>query len=75
MLGGNRSESVAQGGNSPSWFKVNEGVIGPPIAHAVGALGMLSMMGLAHVLVSMGYLISKTWSVVLILGDTRYPLL
>jgi hypothetical protein len=73
MLGGNRSESVAQGGNSPSWLKVNEGVIGPPIAHAVAAAGLLSTMGLTHVLVSMGYLISKTWSVVLILGGYAIP--
>jgi hypothetical protein len=58
---------------SPSWFKVNEGVIGPPIAHTVAAIGMLSVMGLTHVLASMGYLISKSWSVVLILAGYAIP--
>jgi hypothetical protein len=52
---------------------VNEGVIGPPIAHTVAAAGMLSMIGLTHVLASMGYLISKSWSVVLILGGYAIP--
>ena len=58
---------------SPSWFKRNEGVIGPPIAHTVAAFGMLSAMGLTHVLASMGYLISKSWSVVLILAGYAIP--
>ena len=64
---------MAQGGNSPSWFKVNEGLIGPPIAHTVGALGMLSTMGLAHVLVSMGYPLSRNWGVLLILAGYAIP--
>ena len=56
----------------PSWFEMNKGPIGPPIAHAVAAVGMLLTMGLAHVLGSMGYL-SKTWSVVLILAGYAIP--
>ena len=64
--------SLAQEGHSPSWFKVNEGVIGPPIAHTAAAVGMLSAMGLTHVLASMGYL-SRNWGVVLILAGYAIP--
>jgi hypothetical protein len=51
---------------------MNEGAIGPPIAHAVAAVGMLLAAGLAYVLGSMGHL-SKTWSVVLILAGYAIP--
>jgi uncharacterized protein (DUF1684 family) len=67
-----KGDSVAQQGGSPSWFKANEGVIGPPIAHTVAAAGMLSAMGLAHVLASMGYL-SRNWGVVLVLAGYAIP--
>jgi hypothetical protein len=56
----------------PSWFETNKGPIGPPIAHAVAAVGVLLTAGLALVLGSMGYL-SKTWSVVLILAGYAIP--
>ena len=56
-----------------SWFKKNEGVIGPPIAHTAAAVGMLSAMGLTHALASMGYFTSKSWSVVLILAGYAIP--
>jgi len=40
FLAESKGDSVAQEGHSPSWFK-NEGLIGPPIAHTAGAVGML----------------------------------
>ena len=55
-----------------SWFKVNEGAIGPPIAHTAGAAGMLSAAARPYVLASMVYL-SKSWSVVLILAGYAVP--
>ena len=58
---------------APSWFKLNEGAIGPPIAHTAAAIGMFSALGLTHVLASMGYLISRSWSVVLILAGYAIP--
>jgi hypothetical protein len=61
-----------ESGWPPSWFKVSEGVIGPPIAHTVAAAGMLSAMGLAQVLGSMVNL-SKSWGVVLILAGYAIP--
>jgi hypothetical protein len=64
---------VAQEGHSPSWLKVNEGVIGPPIAHTVGAAGMLSAMGLAQVLASMEYQLSRNWGVLLVLAGYAVP--
>jgi hypothetical protein len=66
-------ESKGDSVGSLSWFKVNEGVIGPPIAHTVAAVGMTSLMVLTHVLASMGYLISRSWSVVLILAGYAIP--
>ena len=55
-----------------SWLEMNKGAIGPPIAHAVAAVGMLLAAGLAYVLASMGYL-SKPWGVVLILAGYAIP--
>ena len=56
----------------PSWLEMNEGPIGPPIAHAVAAVGALLTAGLAYGLGSMGYL-SKSWSVVLISAGYAIP--
>jgi hypothetical protein len=67
-----RGNDVPQESGFPSWFKVNQGVIGPPVAHTAGAAGMLSAMGLTHVLASMVY-VSKSWSVVLILAGYAIP--
>jgi len=55
-----------------SLFEINQGPIGPPIAQAVAAVGMLSAIGLARVLGSMGYL-SRSWSVVLVLAGYAIP--
>jgi hypothetical protein len=56
---------VPQQRGSASWFAINAGAIGPPIAHAAAAVGMLVALGLAYGLGAMGYL-SRTWGVVLI---------
>jgi hypothetical protein len=56
----------------PSWFAMNEGAIGPPIAHAAAAVGVLLAIGLAYILGSMGYL-SRIWGVVLILAGYAIP--
>jgi hypothetical protein len=50
-------------------MKIREGLIGPPIAHIVGVAGLLSMLGLTHVL----ELADKAWSVVLILAGFAIP--
>ena len=71
-LAESKGNSVPQESGFPSWFKVNEGVIGPPVAHTAGAAGMLLAMGLTHVLASMVY-VSKSWSVVLILAGYAIP--
>jgi hypothetical protein len=55
-----------------SWFELNKGAIGPPIAHAAAAAGMLAAFGLSYVLGSMGYL-SRNWSVALILAGYAIP--
>jgi hypothetical protein len=52
-----------------SWFEINKGPIGPPIAHAAAIIGALSTMALTHVLEPM----DKTWSVVLILAGYAIP--
>jgi len=57
---------------APSWFEVNKGAIGPPIAHTAAAAGMFAAFGLSYVLGSMGYL-SRNWSVVLILAGYAIP--
>jgi hypothetical protein len=50
-----------------SWFELNKGAIGPPIAHTAAAAGMFAAFGLSYVLGSMGHL-SRNLSVVLILA-------
>ena len=60
-----RDNSVPQEWGFPSWFKLNEGAIGPPIAHTVAAAGAVSAAGLAYFLESLGYLF-RNWGAVLI---------
>jgi hypothetical protein len=61
-----------QDSNMASWFKLNEGAIGPPSAHTAAAAGMMSAIGLSYFLGSLGYL-SRNWSVVLIAAGYAIP--
>ena len=55
-----------------AWFEIGEGAIGPPVAHAAAAVGVLLALGLARVLGSMGYL-SRPWGVALIVAGYAIP--
>jgi len=63
---------MAKEGDSPSWFKWTEGVIGPPVAHTAGWVGVFSCAVLAYVLQSLGYF-SRNVAVVLIAAGFCNP--
>ncbi len=52
----------------PAWLKMNQGAIGPPIAHTAAWIGMFSSAALTYFLH-----LPKTWGVVVIAAGFCIP--
>ena len=65
---------MAKEGDSPSWFKWTEGVIGPPVAHTAGWGGGVLLRGARLCFFSRSVDFSRNVAVVLIAAGFAFPL-